>query len=113
MHEVGLMQNLLDSILDQAGRQQFRRIHRVTLRVGDLSGVVPEALQLAFEVVTRGTIAESASLEVEQVAVVCRCRTCEREFRPPDVIYQCPHCGQLSAEVRQGRELELESLEVS
>ncbi len=113
MHELGLLQETLDVALEHAARHGARRVHRITLKVGDLSGVVTEALQFAFEVVTQGTIAEGARLVVERVPVVCRCRRCERDFRSDDVIYLCPVCGEISADVRQGRELILKSLEVS
>ena len=113
MHEVGLMESALQAALDCAARRGAGRIHRMTLRVGSLSGVVPEALAFAFAAVTAGTAAEGARLEIEEVQVVCRCPDCGREFAPPDVVFECPGCGRLSGDVRQGRELELASLEVS
>ena len=57
MHEVGVMQSALEIALEQAGRQGASRIDCIALRVGPLSGVVPEALEFAFDVVARGTIA--------------------------------------------------------
>ena len=54
MHEVGVMQSALEIALEQAGRQGAGRIDCIALRVGMLSGVVPEALEFAFDVVARG-----------------------------------------------------------
>ena len=113
MHEVGLMQAALDVALEHAARDGASRIRRLTVRVGKLSGVVPEALRFAFEAVTHGTIAEGGVLEIEAVTVVCHCRSCDASFEPEDVIYVCPRCGRVSAELRQGRELELVEMEVS
>jgi hydrogenase nickel incorporation protein HypA/HybF len=113
MHEVGLMQNALEMAFAHMQRTGASRIHRMRLRVGELSGVVPEALEMAFAAATPGTPAHGADLIVERVAVVCRCETCGQEFQPADVIYFCSHCGAISSSVRQGRELELASLEVS
>jgi hydrogenase nickel incorporation protein HypA/HybF len=113
MHEMGLMQTCLELACDQARLHGARRIEGITLRVGDLSGAVPEALELAFEVVSPGTVAEGARFLVERVAVICRCAACASDFYPSDVVFECPSCGRLSAEVRQGRELELTNLEVS
>jgi hydrogenase nickel incorporation protein HypA/HybF len=78
-----------------------------------LSGVVPEALELAFAAASPGTPAEGAEFEFEEVPVVCRCDECGKEFQPTDIVYCCPHCDALSSSVCQGRELELSSLEVS
>jgi hydrogenase nickel incorporation protein HypA/HybF len=113
MHEVSLMQSVLEIAEEQACRQGATRIHAIALRIGRLAGVVPESLGLAFEVVTAGTPAEGALLEVETVEVVCRCPACEEDFTPPDFIFRCPRCGRLSGDVRRGRELELAFLEVS
>ncbi len=112
MHEVGLMQRTLEIALEHASQHRARSICRVTLRVGALSGVVPEALSFAFDVLTRGTIAEGAKLEMESVPVTCFCAACEQEFAPPDLFYECPRCHQLSTQVRRGQELELAYLEV-
>ncbi|MGF1603964.1 MAG: hydrogenase maturation nickel metallochaperone HypA [Thermosynechococcaceae cyanobacterium] len=113
MHEVSIMQNALDLALAQAAQQGAQRIHWIKLRVGELSGVIPEALILAFEIVTANTIAADAELELETVPVICRCPTCHQDFHPDDWIYICPICDQLTTELSQGRELELTSLEVS
>jgi hydrogenase nickel incorporation protein HypA/HybF len=113
MHEMSLMESALEIARSQAQRHGAARIHHMKLRIGELSGVVADALQLAFLVLTPGTAAEGARLELDVVPVVCNCHRCKREFRPPGAIYECPSCGRISADVRQGRQLELVSLEVS
>jgi hydrogenase nickel incorporation protein HypA/HybF len=113
MHEAGLMQAALDIAADHAVRNGAVRIHRLTLRVGRLSGVEPAALAFAFDAVAAGTPAEGARLEIEAVPTICYCRGCAAEFAPADIIYACPRCGDLSGDVRSGQELELASLEVS
>lgn len=113
MHEVGVMENALGIALKRAADEGAHHIHQLTMRIGLLSGVVPEALEFAFDVLTRGTIAEGATLEVEHVPIVCFCSTCRLEFQPDDLFCECPRCHVPSAEVHQGRELELASLEVS
>jgi hydrogenase nickel incorporation protein HypA/HybF len=113
MHEVGLMQNALDMAFAHVQRAGATRIHRMCLRVGELSGVVPEALELAFGAAAPGTPADGAELIIERIAVVCRCEHCNQTFQPEDVVYLCPICGAINSRVQQGRELELASLEVS
>jgi hydrogenase nickel incorporation protein HypA/HybF len=113
MHEVGLMENTLAIALKRAADEGALHIHQLTMRVGPLSGVVVDALEFAFDVLSQGTIAEGATLTVERVPIVCYCPTCRVEFRPGDLFCECPRCHAPSREVRQGRELELASLEVS
>lgn len=113
MHEVGLMQTALKMAAAEARRAGASRIHRLRLRVGALSGVVPAALELAFTAASPGTLAEGAAFEYEMVPVLCRCTYCGHEFEPADIVYCCPNCDAFSSQVEQGRELELASLEVS
>lgn len=113
MHEVSLMSNTLDIALEHANRQEAQKIHRIKMRVGALSGVVPDALEFAFDVCTQGTIAEGATLEIEYIPVSCYCENCQLNFQPDDIFYECPNCHNLSTQIRQGKELELTSLEVS
>ncbi len=113
MHEVSLMAQTLEVAIAQAQAHQAQHIHRLTLRIGTLSGVVPEALAFAFAAAIPGTIAEGARLEVETVAARCHCESCDRDFQPQDWIYECPYCGQLSGQILAGKDIELASLEVS
>jgi hydrogenase nickel incorporation protein HypA/HybF len=113
MHEVGLMENALAIALDYARREQASRIHQIALRVGDLSGVEPDALRFAFDVVTQGTIAAQAELRIESCPTLCFCSVCQAEFRPIALGYECPTCQTWSTSILQGKELELASLEVS
>jgi hydrogenase nickel incorporation protein HypA/HybF len=113
MHELGLMENALAIALDYATREQASRIHKIALRVGNLSGVEPDALRFAFDVVTQGTIAEQAQLKIESCPTVCYCDRCQSEFQPLNMGYECPTCQTWSTSILKGKELELASLEVS
>jgi hydrogenase nickel incorporation protein HypA/HybF len=68
VHEVGLMREALRVALERARRERAERVLSVGLRIGARAAVVPEALALAFEVVTEGTIAAGARLVVEPAA---------------------------------------------
>jgi hydrogenase nickel incorporation protein HypA/HybF len=87
-------------------------ICEIHLRVGYLSGVVPEALEHAFAVLKEGTMAEKARLSVDYVPAVCWCSPCQREFESSGMFCVCPGCNTPSGDVRKGRELEIVSLEV-
>lgn len=113
MHEVSIMEQTLEIALENVRSQGARQIHWLKMRIGEMSGVVPEALEFAFDVVTEGTIAQGAKLEIETVPVVCHCSNCGVEFQPPELFYECPQCGHLSSQIIAGKEIELTSLEVS
>ncbi len=113
MHEISIMQGTLELALQTAQDSAARHIHCLRLRVGAMTGVVPDALQFAFEALREGTIASEARLEIETVPATCWCPNCQQEFEARDWLQQCPNCQGLSAELRHGLELELASMEVT
>jgi hydrogenase nickel incorporation protein HypA/HybF len=106
------MQSALSLALEQAQQAGATRLHVVRLRIGALSGVVPEALEFAFEALASGTLAEGAKLAIDRVPARFWCATCAREFQADDMFSECPDCHAPSGEIRAGREMELASLEV-
>src|ERR1043166_5185272 len=90
MHEAGIMQSAMEIAVNQATRKGATRIHSIGMRVGDLSGVYPDALALAFETLREGTIAAGGRLDIARVPVVCRCGGCGLEFEPDGWVYDCP-----------------------
>ena len=113
MHEIGLMQSALDMAFERMQSAGAERVLALRFKVGPLSGVVPEALEFAFEALSQGTAAEGGRLEIEKVGVVCYCFTCRIEYELQEIDYTCPHCEGTSIELRSGSEFELTSLEVS
>jgi hydrogenase nickel incorporation protein HypA/HybF len=107
------MEETLNLALEYANKQGATQIKQLKMRIGEMSGVVPEALKFAFEVVTAGTMAANSQLEIETIPVSCWCSHCEQEFQPPDLDYCCPNCQQVSFDIIKGKEIELTSLEVS
>ena len=90
-----------------------QRVLGLRLRVGAMSGVVPEAMQFAFDIVCRDTIAAGATLEIEPVAATSWCADCQEEFPYADFLSECPRCHNFSGELRHGRELEIAAVEIS
>lgn len=115
MHEVGIMESAMTLVLNHAAENRARKVHRVVLRIGALAGVEVECLRFAFDVVSRGTLAEDADFEIEIVPVAVFCQGCQDEFIQAEAtyIFICPTCGDLCGEIRRGRELELSRIEMN
>jgi hydrogenase nickel incorporation protein HypA/HybF len=108
------MEEILSIAIEACLNNKGKRIEKFKLAVGQLCGVVPEALRFAFEVCIEGSIAEDATLEIEFVRARCNCLVCNREFVPVDIaIYSCPSCNQPSSEILQGLEFSITSLEIA
>lgn len=110
MHELSVATALVAQAEHAAGTA---RVVAVRLRLGRLSGLVPDSLAFGFEVAARGTGLEGARLDVERVEPVVWCSPCGAavELVSP-TRFRCPVCDTPSAEVLAGRELRLVSLEV-
>ena len=113
MHEFSIMEAALETAAQKTRAAGATRIHRLKLRVGRLSGVVPEALRFAFDALKTESPAAAAVLEIEEVPAVCWCAGCAAEYEAKDLNYSCPRCHQPGGELRRGRELELAALEIS
>ena len=112
MHELSLMESTLAIVFEEARRSQADKVASLRMKIGALSGVVPESLLFAFEALTEGTMAEGARLQIDRIPVACYCETCKSEFEPALYSFKCPSCGNPSVEIRRGREIEIVSIEV-
>lgn len=112
MHELAICQALLSQVGEIAERIDATRVNRITLRVGPLSGVVPQLLERTFEVARRGTVAADATLITETMPPRIRCRSCGREATVPPNRLVCPACGDYRTALLSGDELILARVEV-
>jgi len=109
VHELSITQSVVDAVAEQA---DGRRVLSVRLRVGRLSGVVPDAMRFCFELVTDGTPLQGTRLDIDEPAGSARCRGCGSAFELRDLVLLCP-CGSADVAVLTGRELEIASMEVA
>jgi len=112
MHELAITQSMLRIALERAQEAGATRIKAIDLRIGRLSGYVPEAVEANFEILSPGTLAEGARLRIEWMPVACRCRDCGREYHAEIEDLRCPDCGTPHFQITGGREMYIESMEV-
>jgi hydrogenase nickel incorporation protein HypA/HybF len=112
MHEASLAKNILDIIKEYSGQIDGKKVKKVTLRVGELSGVYPDALLLYFSEFSKGTTAEGAELEFQRLSVQGNCRECQQTFEIRNYEFNCPNCNGIKFDVVGGDEFELINLEV-
>ena len=113
MHELGIAESAVKAALKEMRNRKATRILSVTLRIGDLAAVDPQAMRFAFDTVIAGTAADGANLEIDHIAPLAWCRVCSETFSTDSIaFFKCPRCGNYSGELRQGREIELARLEL-
>lgn len=111
MHEVGLMNDALNVALSGAEKAGAEKIVGIKMRLGQLSGVVPSALEFAFSALSVGTIAEGATLLIEDVKAEYLCCGCGNALGPRYPAHKCDNCGTNEYR-RTGFEIQVASLEV-
>ncbi|MGO0121729.1 hydrogenase maturation nickel metallochaperone HypA [Desulfothermobacter acidiphilus] len=110
MHELGIVQSMMEMVEESAVANRIVKVTRVKLVVGQLTLAQPDLLQFAFATLTPGTIFEGAELEVEERPLVLRCCSCGATFAPEYIQYACPTCGE-RCEVTSGKELYVDFFE--
>jgi hydrogenase nickel incorporation protein HypA/HybF len=108
MHELGIARNIV-ALVGEAARG--RRVVRVTLEVGQLSGVMSEAIAFCFQVVAEGTELDGAILDICEIVGQARCQDCGTEFATATLCLVCA-CGSHRISVLRGEELNVKSMEL-
>ena len=110
MHEYSIEQALLAQAGAEARRHGARAVHRLTVTVGELSGVETSLLATAYDTFRLGTICAEAPLQIRAVAARWQCPSCERTLERGAVL-ACPRC-QRPARLVDGDDIVLESMEL-
>jgi len=112
MHELAICQALLDQVAPIALRHD-RRVGRVRVSVGPLSGVDAGQLERAFELARQGTAAEGAALDVTTAPVRVRCGECDAESPASANRLLCARCGSWRTRIASGDELLLLGIDLT
>ena len=112
MHEMSLCEGVVRILEDKAAEEDFSRVKTVWLEIGRLSGVEIEALRFGFDVVTRGTLADSARLEIIELPGKAWCLPCGQTVQVTQRYDNCPQCGSYHVQITGGDELRIKELEV-
>jgi len=111
MHETVIMGNLIETVEKAVENLDVARVTRVTLAVGKLSNVLPEALEFAFEALTQQGIMKGAKLEIESLPAIARCDDCGREYQADGFPIVCPACKSNGFTIISGDEVYVQSIE--
>ena len=111
MHELSIAMALVEQVQEALRGRTVDRVERVTVRIGALAGVDPEALAFAFPLATEGTSVAGAELRVERVGPEVRCGACGQSTRPAWPSTRCAACDSAETTLAQGREMDLVNVE--
>ena len=112
MHEMSIVQSLIQVINEEMLKHDAKTLRSVRLNVGQMTAVVPEALSFCFEVITAGTELEGTRLIMDVIPLEGFCRECEKKFKIQDYTFVCPSCESTEIKTIAGQDLSIVEMEV-
>ena len=110
MHEYSIVASLIDRVQQEAAAHGGSRVHRLHVKIGELSGVEVDLLKTAFDTFRDRTICEGAELAIDTVTASWECPSCNRSV-VRGAILRCDTCGR-PARMIEGDEIILERIEM-
>ena len=112
MHEMSIAQSLVDIIREEMGKHNAKTLRSVRLNIGQMSAIVPNALDFCFTVITAETELEGAQLLMDLVPLRGFCQDCDKNFEIENYVFVCPACGSNRIETIAGQDLSIVEMEV-
>ncbi|MEM1264164.1 MAG: hydrogenase maturation nickel metallochaperone HypA [Pseudomonadota bacterium] len=107
MHELGITRNIVAIVSEHANGA---KVKRVGLEIGRLSAIMPDAIRFCFDVCSKDTALEGATLEIEEVPGIGRCEACGAEFEIDQPFGRC-QCGSRQITCIAGQEMKIKEME--
>jgi hydrogenase nickel incorporation protein HypA/HybF len=112
MHELSLSLKTIDLVVAHAQRSKCRKVTAVTLGIGRLSCIEPEALLTGLQFASRETLAEGAKFNIDMIPAIAWCKHCCQQVEIDSHYAGCPVCKTYQLVVETGEELKIKSIEV-
>jgi hydrogenase nickel incorporation protein HypA/HybF len=115
MHELQVTHRILDIVLRHGQANGVNKVVSIQLKIGELSDLENEWIQKYFDHISKGTLAENATLKIERTPVVMKCNDCAHSFNVnirqiKDI--QCPECAHKKCTLISGSEYNIKNIEV-
>jgi hydrogenase nickel incorporation protein HypA/HybF len=113
MHELSIVSSVVETVQESLASYPGARVVEVRLKVGALASVVVDSLEFCWGIATEDTPLAGSRLVVVTVPVVMHCAYCDADVELDGVqSFRCPRCDEPCSDLRQGRELDIESFEI-
>jgi hydrogenase nickel incorporation protein HypA/HybF len=112
MHEMSLAESVREIVDETARANGARRVAAVRLEIGRLAHVEIEAMRFAFEVVKRGSMADTARLEIVETDGTAWCMRCTEAVVIGRRGDGCPKCDSYQLQVTGGDRMRVMDIEI-
>lgn len=111
MHEMSLMESLLQRGQSFLAPYKVEKVNHLIVRAGVLANIMPDAFAFAFEALSADTLFAGAELIVEKLPIRARCPACGKIFTSETLPLICPGCDNTAVEIVDGSEVYLASID--
>ncbi len=112
MHELSLVQNILEIVRQNIPVGSENDLQAIHVRIGIAAGIVSESLEFCFSTLVQHTPFEKTTLIIQTVPLTLQCNTCHLTRTRDDLYFICPACGSNLVNVLSGTELEIAEIEL-
>lgn len=113
MHELSIAQSIIEIVEQAVAPSDYPAVNAVRVRVGEISGVVPDSLDFCFSAAVAGSSLSNARLQIEYVPLRMECKSCSNIFASELGNIQCPRCEKTETAVVSGTELQVVEIELA
>jgi len=108
MHELGITRNIVAIVTEHAGN---KKVKRITVDIGKLSAIMPDAIRFCFDICSKDTLLEGAELTIREIPGRGRCQSCGTEIALDQPFGQCD-CGSKRIDCIAGDDMKIKEMEV-
>jgi hydrogenase nickel incorporation protein HypA/HybF len=112
MHELSVTESVLEIACKHALKEKAKKVTDIYLVIGHLSSIVDDSVQFYWDIISKETICEDATLHFKREPAILVCLECQQEYTLEDELMPCPNCGSAKIRVLSGDEFNLESIEI-
>mgnify|MGYP003816753021 CR=1 FL=1 len=111
MHEMGIVFQIMNRLERSAEENGITRISRVTMELGEVSGIVDYYLLDCWKWASaRSDLLKGCEMDIQVLPAVTRCRNCGRTYRTVDHGRECPNCGSVDTYLLRGNEINIKDM---
>ncbi len=112
MHELSVTESILEIALRHAREANATRITNLYLVIGQLASIVDDSVQFYWDIISKNTLAEGATLHFHRIPATFTCLDCNHQYSPANDGYSCPNCQSDHVKVTSGDQFFMEAIDI-
>jgi hydrogenase nickel incorporation protein HypA/HybF len=110
LHELGVVFEVVRTVLDFAEKNRVTKIEKVVLQIGELSSMIPKYIEACYPAAVDRTLMQDTKLEIEILPGNVICQNCNLVFNLLENNGKCPDCSNGYWELLSGKEFMIKEI---